>query len=141
MWADLGEWFDGAAGTDRLEVIRTMTIRSVERLRDDQAKLLAALARCRPEVVSMSPHRQVDPAVASVLWGRVEQVVPSDPTQGSHVVVQPQWYAGMPPTCQDAPMATVVCYPAPNRDVSDYVVGETVKLAASHGVLVADPCA
>lgn len=89
----------------------------------------------------MSPCRQVDPAVASVLWGRVEQVVVSDPTQGPHMIVQPQWYAGTPPTCQDAPMGTVVCYSAPNREVSDYVVGETIKLAASHGVLVADACA
>jgi hypothetical protein len=72
------------------------------------------------------------------VWGRVTEVVSSDPQYGAHLVVQPQRFTGVPPVVQDAEAAAVRCYPAPNRAVGDYAVDEYVKVTAARGAFVAD---
>jgi hypothetical protein len=75
------------------------------------------------------------------LWGRVSAVVESDPDHGAHLMVKPQRFDGTPPAAQDAAVAAMRCYPAPNHSVTDYAVDEYVKVVAARGAFVADKSA
>lgn len=77
-------------------------------------------------------------ATAAVAYGRVMEVIASDPCYGPHLRVVRQVWSGMPPTCSDAAAPVQRCYPSPNHAVSDYVVSEIVRLAATHGAMLAE---
>ncbi len=118
-----------------------MPVRSREQLRRDQHQLLAEyrrLRRQRESVAQLPTHG----AVASVvLYGRVTQVVSSDPTFGAHLVVAPQDVSGTPPVFSDSTAASVRCYPAPNHVVGDYTVNEKIKVLTVRGAFIADKSA
>ena len=113
-----------------------MSVRSLERLRADQAAILDAHRRREAAL----PGAAV-PAAAALdqvtTIGQVTTVVTSDPTYGAHLVVQPQAFSGTPPSPGAAAQATVRAYPTPNRVVGDYSVNEYVSLLVTRGALLA----
>ena len=118
-----------------------MAIRSRDSLRRDQQQLLAEYRRLRAprDLVVQLPTPGSTTTV--FLYGRVDQVVASDPTYGPHLVVAPQDVSGTPPVFSDSTAATVRCYPAPNHVVGDYTVNEKVKILAVRGAFIADKSA
>ena len=118
-----------------------MGIRTREQLHRDQEQLLAEHRRLtrQPRAVAQLPSD--GSGVAVTVYGRVDQVVSSDPTYGAHLVVAPQQASGTPPVFSDSTAASVRCYPAPNHVVGDYTVNEMIKILALRGAFIADKSA
>ena len=111
-----------------------MSIRSLSRLGEDQAAVLAAY-RARNRDGDVRPAADGAHVVATV--GKVTSVVTSDPSYGAHLVVASQEFSGTPPSASDAPKPSLRAYPTPNRVVTDYAVNEYVQLAVARGALLA----
>ncbi|HSW44030.1 MAG TPA: hypothetical protein VLM89_00485 [Phycisphaerae bacterium] len=113
-------------------------IRGPEALRRDQEGILVAYRNersGRPDVAVL-PRPGV--AMATVVYGRVSGVAESDPTYGPHLEVVRQVWSGTPPQVSDAESEVMWCYPTPNRSVSDYAVGDYVRIVAARGAMVAE---
>ncbi len=111
--------------------------RSAEVLRRDQAEILRAYRGERARAGEVAVLPRPGGAGAAVIYGRVSEVVPSDPTYGPHLMVVRQVWSGVPPQISDGE-AAVRCYPTPNRTVSDYAVNDYVRIAAMRGAMVAE---
>jgi len=80
--------------------------------------------------------------IGSAAYGRVTQVVGSDPTYGPHLVAALQRFSGTPPSPADASGAAAIrCYPTPGRSVGQYAVNEMVRLCAAAGAMLAEKLA
>ena len=114
-----------------------MAIRSLTQLLEDQSSLLSAYrATLTPLRTGSEPGRpEARPALQ---WGQVTQVVTGDPTWGDHLVIQAQVPTGTPPTFAPSPAATLRCYPAPGKTVSDYTVNDYVRLVAADAAVIAE---
>jgi len=77
-------------------------------------------------------------AIATVIWGRVEAVVNSDEQWGAHLQVVPVRFEGRPPTVVAASGPVLRCYPPPGRSVSDFSVGQIVKVYRASGGAIAE---
>lgn len=113
-------------------------IRELDALRRDQTSVLEGYRqeRVRPESVALLPRP--GGVVAPTVYGRVTEVVVSDPTHGPHMRVIRQRWAGLPPVRSDVAGAVVRCYPTPNRTVADYHEGDFVRVVAARGAMVAE---
>ena len=113
-------------------------MRSVERLQQDQAAVLASYrddAAGRDTVASLPRPGGV---TAVTVYARVSQVVASDATYGPHLLVVRQGWAGTPPAPSDATADETRCYPTPNHTVTDYEIDEIVRLVVAHSCLMAE---
>jgi hypothetical protein len=114
-------------------------LRTPESLRREQAEIVSAYRRERAvsEAVVTLPRPGV--AAMRTVYGRVAEVVASDPEHGPHLMVVRQAFAGTPPVLADVTDAAAVrCHPAPGRIVSDYAVDDVVRIVAAHGAMVAE---
>ncbi len=118
-----------------------MSVRSLDILRREQERLLAQYRARRRTAEQVVQLPTAGPAAVVTSYGRVTSVVSSDPTYGAHLVVAPQQFTGMPPSISDSSAASLRCYAAPNRTVSDYSVNEYVKVLAAKGAFIADKSA
>ena len=118
-----------------------MAIRTRDALRRDQQQLLGEYRRLRQRGGSVAQLPTPGSSTTVFLYGRVSQVVSSDPTYGPHLVVVPQDVAGTPPVFADSTAASLRCYPPPNHVVGDYSVNEQVKVLAVRGAFIADKSA
>jgi len=118
-----------------------MPIRPRETLRRDQAQIFLEhkLRQLRMQDTTQLPA--ADDRGVVVRWGRVEQIIETDPDHGPHLSVVPQVFTGIPPVAGDASGKSVICYPAPNRTLADYQVGEYVKILPTRGAFIADKSA
>ena len=116
-------------------------IRSMETLRRDQSAILSAYRDEQVVRDSVAILPRPGTMTASVLYGRVNSIVTSDPTYGPHLIVVRQDWSGTPPTVSDATGATVRCYPTPNNTVSSYSVNEYVRITAARGAMLAEKLA
>ncbi len=112
--------------------------RSAEMLRRDQGEILRAYRgeKAQTGEVAVLP-RPGAPGVV-VPYGRVSEVVATDPAYGPHLRVVRQVWSGTPPQISDGEAAPIRCYPSPNRTVSYYAVGDYVRIAAMRGAMVAE---
>ncbi len=117
-----------------------MATRSTEELRRDQTALLEAY-RQRLGAPGAGDTASVTSPQAALPWGRVTQVVTSDPDYGPHLMVQGQIYTGSPPAPADAPAAPLRCYPAPGKTAGDYSTNDYVRLTPTAGAVIAEPVA
>ena len=115
-----------------------MTVRTIDDLRRDQAELLGAY---RDQLGGAGAGGAASRALprAALQWGRVTQVVTSDETYGPHLVVQGYTYTGSPPVASASAAATLRCYPAPGKAISDYTVNDYVRLTPTAGAVIAEP--
>ncbi len=118
-----------------------MPIRTRDALRRDQQHLLAEYRRQRRRRDSVIQLPTPGTATTVFLYGRIDQVVASDPDHGPHLMVTPQEVSGTPPVFADSTAATIRCYAAPNHGVGDYGVNEMVKVLAVRGAFIADKSA
>ncbi len=116
-------------------------MRRLDALRRDQRDVLESYRQegQRPDSVALLPRP--GGVLAPVVYGRVTEVVGSDPTHGPHVRVVRQRWTGRPPVRSDVEGTAVRCYPTPNRTVADYSVGDFVRLVAARGAMVAEALA
>jgi hypothetical protein len=112
-------------------------IRSIDRLHQDQAAVLAAYRNDtnRDTVASLPRPGGV---TAVTVYARVSQVIASDETYGPHLLVIRQQWANTPPAPTDATADETRCYPTPNHAVTDYEVNELVRLVVAHSCLLAE---
>lgn len=108
-------------------------VRSIGQLREDQAALLAEYLGRSVGGDAAASIAEVD---AVVTISKVTSVVTSDPTYGAHLVVQSQAFSGTPPAASTAAKPTVRVYPTPNRVVTDYSVGEFVRVLTCRGAVL-----
>lgn len=121
-----------------------MAIRTREELRRDQQQLLSEYRRLRSAAPAGSSIGQLPTPgspLAVLLFGRVSQIVNSDPTYGAHLIVVPQDVSGTPPTFSDSPAAAIRCYPPPNHAVGEYSLNEKVNVLTLRGAFIADKLA
>ncbi len=111
-----------------------MGIRTLSRLRADQAALLADYRARHEDGGGISGAEEVA-AVATM--AKVSSVVTSDPTYGAHLVVDAQEFSGTPRVPSAAAKPSLRAYPTPNRVVTDYAVNEYVQLQTARGALLA----
>ena len=108
-----------------------MSVRTLSELRDDQQELLQQLqaGSARGGVASGGPP----PSEPPLRIAKITQMVSSHATYGAHLVVQPQFFSGQPPSALDSTAPPRRAYPTPNRTVTDYAVDEYVALWVSRG--------
>ena len=116
-------------------------IRSTETLRRDQAEIMSSFRQETSRSGSVAALPRPGSGLSLVVFGRVSAVVTSDPVYGPHLMVVRQQWSGTPPTVSDSLVPAVRCYPTPNHAVTDYAVNDYVRIAASHGALVAEALA
>ena len=116
-------------------------IRTIERLRQEQSEIMSSYRQelTPPETVAVLPRPGGMSSVG--VFGRVVQVIGSDPDYGPHLVVRRQIFNGTPRSAADSPAATVRCYPTPNNTVGDYAVDEYVLIVTTIGAMVAQKLA
>jgi hypothetical protein len=113
-------------------------IRSVERLHQDQAAVLASYRDETAGRDSVAALPRPGGVTAVTVYARVSQVVASDATYGPHLLVVRQGWTGTPPAPSDAATDETRCYPTPNHVVADYEVDEIVRLVVAHSCLLAE---
>lgn len=113
-------------------------LRTLDRLQQDQAAILAAYRddTAGRDTVATLPRPGGTTAVTA--YARVSQIVAEDATYGPHLLVVRQQFTGTPPMPSDATTEETRCYPTPNHTVTDYEVGEIVRLAVAHSCLMAE---
>lgn len=114
-------------------------IRTVDELRQEQAGLLSAYsqeAAGGESRVAALPRPGGTTAIR--VYGRVTAVAAADPTHGPHLLVQRQRWTGTPPELVDTAANQVRCYPEPGATVGAYDVGETVRVVACAGAMIAE---
>ena len=114
-----------------------MGVRSLEQLKRDQAELLEDY-RNRIAAAGSGGVAGVTLPRPALQWGRVTQVVSSDPDFGPHLTVQGFIYTGSPPQLTQAAAAPIRCYPAPGKVVGDYSVDDYVRLTPTAGAVIAE---
>lgn len=116
-----------------------MTVaRSLEALERNRKEILASWrgeAAVRPETGMLSPSGIMR---TTATYGRVASIVAEDAIHGPHLMVRRQHWSGSPPAPSDAAGASVRCHPAPGRTINDYGVDDFVRIAFTHGAVVAE---
>jgi len=112
-------------------------IRSIEKLQLDQSEIMSSYRQERtlPDSVAVLPRPGGSTAVS--VFGRVTQVITSDPDYGPHLIVKRQQWTGTPPAASDSSVPAVRCYPTPNNSVTDYATDEYVLILTANGAMVA----
>ena len=113
-------------------------IRDMDKLLGEQAAILSAYREQRAARVEVAVLPRPGGSIALCIYGRVSAVVGADADYGPHLLVVRQQWSGAPPTVADASESATRCYPTPNRAVSDYAVNEYVRMAVTHGAMVAE---
>jgi len=113
-------------------------IRTVEALRREQAEILAALREDQARQGTVAVLPRPGGAIATAVYGRVSEIVSSDPIYGPHLLVVRQAWSGVPPTVSDTEGEPVRCYPTPNLTLDDYGVNDYVRIVAARGAMVAE---
>ena len=116
-------------------------LRSRETLRNVQDEVMAECRERRTTVESVAVLPRPGGAVVMSLYGQVSQVVSSDPDNGPHLVVSPQKWTGKPASKSSSAATALICYPTPNHTLSEYQVGEYVRIEAAHGAMIAEKLA
>jgi hypothetical protein len=112
-------------------------IRTIRDLQQDQSEIMSQYRQEQslPDSVAMLPRPGGLTAVS--VFGRVSQVVSSDPDYGPHLLIKRQQWTGTPPVVSDSSVPDVRCYPTPNNMVGDYAVDEYVMILIANGAMVA----
>ncbi|UCD27483.1 MAG: hypothetical protein JSV03_10195 [Planctomycetota bacterium] len=112
-------------------------IRSLKNLQRDQAEIMSSFRQEQtpPDSVALLPRPGGSTAIS--VFGRITQVISSDPDYGPHLMVKRQQWTGTPPTASDSSVPAVRCYPTPNHTVTDYLVDDYVLILTANGAMVA----
>lgn len=113
-------------------------LRTLDRLQQDQAALVAAYRTDTAARDTIAALPRPGGTTAVTAYARVSHIVTSDPTYGPHLRVVRQKFTGTPPSPTDATTEATRCYPTPNHTVSDFEVGELVRLIVAHSCLLAE---
>jgi hypothetical protein len=116
-----------------------MVMRSMEALRRDQGEILSAMRADHQGRERVAQLPRPGTAMSITAYGKVASVVTSDATYGPYLMVTRYVWRGMPPTASAASSADVRCYPPLNRIVSDYSVGDDVRMMVTSGAVIAEP--
>jgi len=94
--------------------------------------------RQRRETEPAEPAAAAAAGYGTVTWGEISNVVTSDPEVGPHLQAVPVRFEGTPPTPQALAGPVFRCHPSPGKQVSDYSVGEVVKVFHASGANIAE---
>ena len=111
-----------------------MSVRSLSRLHQDQAALLAEYrSRGEPE----EPARTAESVAPVTTIGRITGMVYYHPTIGPHVLVRPYTYTGTPPYPLPTDLPEQIARPTPNNTVFAYSIDEYVEIRTVRGARMA----
>ncbi len=114
-------------------------MRTLPQLLDDQDRLLSRWRQSQ-QIQSESAARSASGSVVSPLqFGKVQSVIPTDPTYGAHLLVLVQTPSGNPPVWQDASRPAIRAYPAPGMSVTEFSADQIVRVYFLNGIIAAEP--
>ncbi len=114
-------------------------MRTLQQLLDDQDRLLSRWRQSQ-QIQSGSAARSASGTVVSGLqFGKVQSVIPTDPTYGAHLLVLEQTPSGHPPVWQDASRPVIRAYPAPGISVTAFSTDQIVRVHFLNGIIAVEP--
>lgn len=113
--------------------------RDLDELSSDQEAILNAYRAERAGGTTAEMRAGGFSAGGECAFGRVDEIVASDPVNGPHLLVVRQSWSGLPPEPADAAVGPVRCYPVPGRVVSDFSEDDLVHMVYVSGAILVEP--
>lgn len=113
-------------------------MRTLERLLEDQERLLSRWRRSREVPTWPTRGPGWGSSVTAVRYGKVASVVTSDPTFGPHVTVIGQVSSGSPGQWEDSTRPAFRAYAAPGLVITGFAVDQFVRVHFMDGIIAVE---